>query len=151
MEKRECRIVFEHAIRTVPRNAAYLFSSLRWIVLAASVVPSTSADVWHLRMGHLNFQDMCKLKSKATGIAFVGEPCFCQTCVMAKMRRTPFQNRGVLTVNPKQNICFHVSGPFPPSPEGKLYSLNAICKATGKRWRAGGKLKSDAADFLMHL
>ena len=32
-----------------------------------------------------------------------------------------------------------------------MYSLNAICKATGKRWRAGGKFKSDAAEFLTHL
>ena len=108
------------------------------IVLAATVVPSTSADLWHLRMGHLNFPDMCKLKDKATGIDFVGEPCFCQTCVMAKMRRTPFQNQGEKSVAPKQNICFDVSGPYPQSPEGKLYSLNAICKASGKRWRQGG-------------
>ena len=36
-----------------------------------------------------------------------------------------------------------------------MYSLNAICKATGKQWRAGGhgrlKLDIDAAKFLMHL
>ena len=101
--------------------------------------------------GSSEFSDICKLKSKATGIDFVGKPCFCQTCVMAKMRRTPFQNKGEMSVNPKQNICFDVSGPFPQSPEGKLYSLNAICKATGKRWRTGGKLKSDAAEFITHL
>ena len=91
-----------------------------------------------LKDGHLNYQDMCKLKAKATGIDFVGTPCFCQTCVMAKMKRTPFQNQGEKSVAPKQNICFDVSGPYPQSPEGKSYSLNAICKATGKRWRQGG-------------
>ena len=32
-----------------------------------------------------------------------------------------------------------------------MYSLNAICKATGKRWRQGGRFKSDAAEFLTHL
>ena len=63
-------------------------------MLATTVVPSTSANLWHLRMGHLNFPDLCILKGKATGIDFVGEPCFCQTCVMAKMRRAPFQIQG---------------------------------------------------------
>ena len=119
--------------------------------MAATVVPSTSADLWHLRMGHLKYPDMCKLKKKATNIDFVGEPCFCQTWVMAKMRRTPFQNKGEITVVPEQHICFDVAGPFPQSPEGKLYSLNAICKATGKRWRQGGRFKLDAAEFLTHL
>ena len=82
---------------------------------------------------------------------FSGEPFFCQTCVLAKMKRTPFQNRGVMGVKPKQNLCFDVSGPFPTSPEGNCYSLNAICKATGKRWRRGGKFKLDAPLFLTQL
>ena len=68
------------------------------------------------------------------------------------MRRTPFQKKiGELTISPKQNICFDVLESFPASPEGKVYSLNAFCKAIGKRWRAGGRLKSDAAEFLTHL
>ena len=67
------------------------------------------------------------------------------------MRRVPFQNQGEKSVAPKQNICFDVSRPYPQSPEGKLYSLNAKCKATGKRWRQGGRFKSDAAEFLTHL
>ena len=54
-------------------------------------------------------------------------------------------------MTPKQNICFDVSGPYPLSPESFKYSLNAICKATGKRWRQGGRNKSDAAPFLQHL
>ena len=108
------------------------------------MVLSTTADLWHLGMAHLNFQDRCKLKSKATGISFVGKHCFCQACVMAKMRRTSFQSKGKMTVHSK-------SWPFPQSPTGKLCSLNAICKDTGKRWRAGEKLKSDAAECLTHL
>ena len=30
-------------------------------------------------------------------------------------------------------------------------SMNAICKSTGKRWRIGGRQKSEAAHFLLHL
>ena len=104
-----------------------------------------SADLWHLRLRRLC---VFKLKTRATSVTFAGEPCFCQTCVMAKMKCAPFKNWGEVLVVPKQNICFNVSGPFPASHlDGHMYSLNAICKATGKRWRAGGKFKSDAASF----
>ena len=68
------------------------------------------------------------------------------------MRHTPFQNQGEVSVNPKQNVCFDVSGLFLLHQMGiNIYSLNAICKATGKRWRSGGEFKSDAAEFLTHL
>ena len=66
------------------------------------------------------------------------------------MKRVSFQNQGQMNVAPKQNICFDVSGQS-TSPDGFQYSLNAICKATGKRWRQGGRFKSDAAQFLQHL
>jgi len=121
------------------------------IVLVTKETKVTSAELWHLRMGHLNFQDMVKLESRAFGMRFEGESCFCQTCVMAKMKSTPFQNQGQKDIALKQNICFDVSGPYQLSPDGFKYSLNAICKATGKRWRQGGRHKSDAAQFLQHL
>jgi len=82
------------------------------VALAVSVVPNTSADLWQLRLGHLNYGDMCKLRGRSTGMAFVGEMCFCQTCVLAKMRRLPYQNKRQINVLPKQNVCFDVSGPF---------------------------------------
>ena len=40
---------------------------------------------------------------------------------------------------------------FPPLVEGNVYSMNDICEATGKRWRAGGRAKSAAALFLTDL
>ena len=78
-----------------------------------------------------------KPRTKALGMPFEGGPCFCQTCVLAKMKRMPFLNQGQLDVALKQNISFDVSGPYPLSPDGFIYLMNAICKATGKRWREG--------------
>ena len=54
---------------------------------------------------------------------FTREPCFCKPLIQAKI------------------LVIDVSGPYPASPDGNIYSLNAICKATGKRCRSGGKLK----------
>ena len=34
--------------------------------------PDNDAELWHCRLGHLNFQDMLKLKTVATGVNFTG-------------------------------------------------------------------------------
>ena len=39
---------------------------------------TNTADLWHCRLGHLNYQDMVKLKQIATGIDFSGELSFCE-------------------------------------------------------------------------
>ena len=97
--------------------------------MVAKPVPENSANLWHLRLGHLNFSDMCKLHLRSTGLVFEGNICFCKTSVLAKMRATPYQNQGhKQMVAPKQNICYDVSGPFTPTSEGYVYSFNAICK-----------------------
>ena len=36
----------------------------------------TEADMWHLRLGHLNFQEMYELKSRALNINFERKSCF---------------------------------------------------------------------------
>ena len=138
LEMKGCRIVSEHGIRTVSRNGKYIFHatlernsyvfrperlhtnsrvySAEEVVLVAKPVPENSANLWHLRLGHLNFSDMCKLRSRSTGLVFEGNICFCETCVLAKMRATPYQNQGhKQMVAPKQNICYDVSGPFTPT------------------------------------
>ena len=174
LEIKGCKIVSEHGIRTISRNGKYLFHatlernsyvfrpqqlgtnsrlySMEEVALVAKPVPVDSAELWHLRLGHLNYSDMCKLKGRSTGLAFHGEICFCETCVVSKMRAKPFQNQGDKSnIQPKQNICYDVSGPFPPTVEGFIYSFNAICKKTGKRWRGAGRHKSESADFLTQL
>ena len=114
------------------------------------MVPSTSADLWHLRLGHLNYPDMCKLKNKATSIDFVGEPCFCQTCVKAKMRRTPFQNKGEMSVAPKQNICFDVPGLFLHQWKATLIIIHSMQYAK-LRGSGGGKEVKLSQKLLLFL
>ena len=174
MELKGCKIVSENGIRTVSRTGQYLFHvtlernsyvfcpsklatnsrlySEDEAARVATPVSRESADLWHLRLGHLNYNDMCKLRTRATGMSFAGKICFCETCVLSKMRALPFQNMGDKSnIKPKQNICYDVSGPFPPTPEGYVFSFNAICKQTGKRWRGAGRFKSDSAEFLRSL
>lgn len=50
--------------------------------------------LWHRRLGHLNLQDLCKLKSVVTGMEFNSpkkvEPCV--ECLKGKQSRFPFSN-----------------------------------------------------------
>ena len=63
-------------------------------VLQTDALPSNLTDLWHFRLGHLSFQEMQKLSSRATGISFSGPLSFCEPCVHAKMKAIPFQNQG---------------------------------------------------------
>ena len=111
LELKGCKIVSERDIRTISRNGKYLFhavlernsyvfkpesmftNSNKEVGLLATPASVSDANLWHLRLGHLNHSDMCKLRTQATGIAFEGEVCFCETCVLLKMQVTPFQNK----------------------------------------------------------
>lgn len=52
--------------------------------------------LWHRRMGHLNHQDLCKVKNMAEGIVFPSttsvEPCI--DCLKGKQSRFPFSKHG---------------------------------------------------------
>ena len=89
LEKKGCKIVSEHGIHMVSKGGKYMFHGTpehnsyafrpNWlptssrvlqseeVALAASVVPDTSAGLWYLRLGHLNYGDMCKLRGRYTG------------------------------------------------------------------------------------
>ena len=112
-----------YVFRPKPRSTNSRVYTSEEIALLAKPSAGTEADMWHLRLGHLNFQDMCKLKSRAVNISFEGKPCFCETCVLSKMRAVPFQNQGHKGGAPKQIICFDVSGPFPPTASRRIQIL----------------------------
>ena len=80
-------------MRTISRNGKYLFHATlernsyvfrpnaehdnsrqlgtQEIALLSKEKFDNSAELWHLRLGHLNFADMCKLRTRATGVTFL--------------------------------------------------------------------------------
>ena len=50
-------------------------------------------DLWHFRMGHLNYQYVCKLRTRANGIVFSGDMTFCEPCELGKMKKAPYKNK----------------------------------------------------------
>ena len=95
LEMKGCKIVSEPGVQTISRDGKYFFHatlernsyvfrpqqqstnsrlySLEEVALVAKPVPVDSADLWHLRLGHLNYSDTCKLKGRSTGLNFQGE------------------------------------------------------------------------------
>ena len=71
-------------------STATVYDSVETALLSSN---KCSRELWHKRMGHLNYQDLSKLKNLASGIIFtpseieVGVPC-----VKGKHSKKPFLN-----------------------------------------------------------
>lgn len=65
-------------------------------LLAAS--KSVSLNLWHRRLGHMNYRDMCRMRNGAVnGVTFDGQANDlkqCEVCCMGKQPRLPFKNVG---------------------------------------------------------
>ena len=63
-----------------------------------------SAELWHCRLGHVNYPDMKRLTRLATGVQIAAKHklSFCEPCIMAKLKNHPLQNRGEKPSRPKQ-------------------------------------------------
>ena len=108
---------------------------------------ANTADLWHCRLGHLNYQDMVKLKAVATGIEFSGELSFCEDCARVKSTNKPYINAGERPTKPRQTICFDVKK-HARSSGGFEYSLDIWDKFSGEEWTFPLRRKSDASHKL---
>ena len=113
------------------------------IALLADAKIENYTDAWHCRLGHLNIQDMQRLKSRAINFDFQQPLTFCEPCVLGKLKASPYSNQGEKADRPRQILCLDVSGPYPKTHEGFQYAINLMCKFSGKNWVYFGKLKSD--------
>ena len=94
-----------------------------------------SAELWHCRMGHVNYPDMKRLQRLATGVQIAAKHklSFCKPCIMAKLKNHPLQNQGEKPSRPKQVFGADVTGPWPTSPAGYKFLLEIICFFFGVR------------------
>jgi hypothetical protein len=77
----------------------------------------SQADIWHARLGHLNFSDVKKIIPQA-----VGRPSFCTTCAIAKSTRAPLTGTRATSTHIGQTTHLDVWGPTEvASLSGKRY------------------------------
>ncbi|GBP81290.1 Retrovirus-related Pol polyprotein from transposon TNT 1-94 [Eumeta japonica] len=85
--------------------------------LLTSTTEDTSSEVWHRRMGHLNMNDLKKMRDGAvTGISYSDKSeiskSTCTVCCKGKQSRLPFVNAGTRSSKPLDVIHADVCGPM---------------------------------------
>ena len=92
---------------------------------------AVSKEVWHLRLGHLNYQSVDKLATKDMAIGMhvktndsIGSST-CEACVLGKMAKLPFPKKSQhKTSQPLEIVHTDLIGPMQvPSHGGSLYAL----------------------------
>ena len=88
-----------------------------------------SAELWHCRIGHVNYPGMKRLKRLATGVWIAAQHklSFCEPRIVARLKNHPLQNQGEKPSRPKQVFGADVTGPWPTSPAGYRFLLEIIC------------------------
>ena len=64
------------------------------VMILSDATCENSAELWHCRMGHVNWPGLKHLTKVAAGISITPRHklSFCACCVMAKLTQKPFQN-----------------------------------------------------------
>ena len=95
-----------------------------------SVNATRSIDEWHETLGHINYDDIIKLKDVTHGMKVHGKPTKnCITCSTNKMTRLPKSQDELIpyATQPLQRVHSDVCGPIDPvSREGHKYIINFI-------------------------
>ena len=89
---------------------------------------TNQADLWHFRLGHVNYEDLRRLRDTIPGVAFPNthKLSFCGVCVSCKMKQTKYNNVGDSCDRPRQILGFDVTGPYPKTPEGFCWCLEVV-------------------------
>ena len=75
----------------------YVYEPTTMEACLAGSKPTSDLEMWHMRMGHLNVQDLKILPNLSEGIKITSTiPMdLCSACVKAKMHETSYENKGL--------------------------------------------------------
>jgi hypothetical protein len=148
-------------------NVAEMESFTHWpacdVPLAASANRATdkeSANLWHQRLGHIRMRDLQNLvnTNKITGIKISAKMLAkhdskkCQTCIMAKYRRSKLTKARTPTDVPMHTLHSDIQGPFHVKTlAGGKYMISLICEATSKGGVSITKTKDSAVDEMRRM
>lgn len=87
------------------------------------------AQIWHQRMGHLNYESLRKLNDEAEGVKIdvTSTSGVCDVCIEGKQAKLPHNNPRQRATRPLQLIHSDLFGPVSPASfDGKRYLLTFI-------------------------
>lgn len=138
IDKRGGKVVFEKGTATILhgddvigkgilRNGLYWYDFNINKSSEANVMSCRDTDIWHKRLGHLNFQSLSKMKKFVKGIDTKINPEFCDTCAFAKQCRNPFDGTRTRAKRPLELVHSDVCGPSSvASYDGKRYFVTFV-------------------------
>ena len=119
-------------------------------LLAAAVGHQSEQHLWHLRLGHLNYADMDKLKGMSVGMDYSKQKDhgLCVACCKGKLSGRPFRGHNEKAERPYQVIYADLWGPVCNSLQGHQYAMLLVDEATSYTWAYFLAHKSQAADII---
>ncbi|KAG6460307.1 hypothetical protein O3G_MSEX011897 [Manduca sexta] len=124
MTKNGCEVKFEKDYCQIYKDDKLIFTALQhnnMYVLnyfsetsaLLSKVDEYDLNLWHQRMGHLNFTNLMKIEENAEGVKLSKKGNqICTTCLEGKMTRLPFKDIGTRASEPLQLIHSDLCGPM---------------------------------------
>jgi len=112
-----------------------------------------SSKTWHRRLGHLGLENLRKLKSCATGIAFDDIFEGCRDCIQANSTRQPRKGHtSGMATEAYEGVYTDVWGPAPLiSHRGNRYLLTITDDYTRRVKVYSIKLKSEAREYFINF
>lgn len=100
-------------------NNMYILNNVSEAPALLSTTDERDINLWHLRMGHLNFSDLQKITDSVEGVELSKKGNqVCTTCLEGKMSRQPFKNTGTRASELLQLIHSDLCGPMETSSIG---------------------------------
>jgi hypothetical protein len=113
--------------------------------------PSSSLDLWHLRMGHLNKRSLMVLRNISTGMGPIkgGDLQYCVSCCRSKLAQRSFKGNNDKAIFPYHTIYVDIWGPMQQFIEGSNYALLIVDEYSSYTWGKYLQHKSQAAEYIM--
>lgn len=122
-------------------------------LLSSESIFSASAETWHYRLGHLNYEAIKRLASagsiKLSSRVASSSQNTCITCQKSKICRLPFTSHFPVSSNVLNPIHSDVIGPFPASLGGARYLVSFIDDCSRYATIFPIKAKSDVFDCFV--
>ena len=152
----QCQIFSNVQIQGKPELVGKEVNGLFEIRTERHVVNSvtSSKNLWHLRLGHLNQSYMDRIKSKEVGVVYSDQLSDCIDCIRGKQRKLPYpeSSSSVRSVQKLELLHCDLVGPIPePSFSGSRYMMTIVDDFTRKVWVFFLKLKSEVYDKFLEF
>ena len=124
---------------------------LEFIKKEAYMAATNNINIWHQRLGHLNYESL-----KIMG--FKGEEKFCEPCQLAKSKKKPFNKLKEKTTNKLESIHIDLCGPMKTKGlYGETYFLAITDEATDFttvqtfKTKQAGDIGASIKDYIVEM